>query len=191
VANIATSLEMLAPPSRNGARSAPADFALRAFDRADHAGYLALFRRIGQDWLWTSRLAMAERDLREILENPQVEIMAAERRGEPVGLLELDFREPDACELAYFGLVPEAFGLGAGRWLMSEAVTRAWARPIRRLWVHTCTFDHPKALAFYLRSGFRPFAFMVEVFDDPRLTGLLPRHVAPHVPLIELAVKTG
>jgi hypothetical protein len=52
--------------------------------------------------------------------------------------------------------------------------------------VHTCTLDHPDALAFYLRSGFHAYARRVEVADDPRLTGLIPRAVAAHVPIIEM-----
>jgi hypothetical protein len=68
---------------------------------------------------------------------------------------------------------------------MSRAIERAWAHPIERLWVHTCTLDHPGALAFYVRSGFRPYRRQVEVADDPRLSGALPRNAAPHVPIIE------
>jgi hypothetical protein len=51
--------------------------------------------------------------------------------------------------------------------------------------VHTCSFDHPSAPAFYIRSGFRPYALQVEVLPDPRLTGHLPRTAAPRIPLIE------
>jgi hypothetical protein len=68
--------------------------------------------------------------------------------------------------------------------LMNEALVRAWARPISRFWVHTCSFDHPGALAFYQRSGFRPYQVMVEVHQDPRLTGHLPPEASPQVPLI-------
>jgi hypothetical protein len=67
---------------------------------------------------------------------------------------------------------------------MNSATELAWSKPIRRFWVHTCTFDHPSALSFYLRSGFTPYAFRVEVQADPRLTGALPLTAAPHVPLI-------
>jgi hypothetical protein len=51
--------------------------------------------------------------------------------------------------------------------------------------VHTCTLDHPNALGFYLRSGFTPYARSVEIADDPRLHGVLPRSAAPHVPVME------
>jgi hypothetical protein len=53
------------------------------------------------------------------------------------------------------------------------------------MWVHTCHFDHPSALAFYQRSGFRPYAVMVEVHPDPRLMGAMPKDASPQVPLVE------
>ena len=88
-----------------------------------------------------------------------------------VGLLELDFRQDGACELTFFGVVPEAIGIGAGRFLMNRAIERAWGRAPRigRFWVHTCTNDHPDALAFYIRSGFVPYARGVECYPDPRI----------------------
>ncbi|MGB1180243.1 MAG: GNAT family N-acetyltransferase, partial [Lentibacter algarum] len=70
----------------------------------------------------------------------------------------------------------------AGRWLMNEALTRAWDEDISRLFVHTCTLDHPKALAFYIRSGFTPYKRSVEVSPDARATGHLPKSAAPQIP---------
>jgi GNAT superfamily N-acetyltransferase len=75
-------------------------------------------------------------------------------------------------------------GSGAARWLMNRALERAWSRPVTRFWVHTCTFDHPAAVAFYQRSGFRAFRRQIEIVDDPRLNGIAPRSVARHVPVI-------
>ena len=66
--------------------------------------------------------------------------------------------------------------------MMAHALRRAWARPIGRFWVHTCTLDHPAAVAFYVRSGFVPFRREVEVADDPRISGLLDARVAPETP---------
>jgi hypothetical protein len=67
---------------------------------------------------------------------------------------------------------------------MNRALQIAWVRNPRRLTVHTCTFDHPDALAFYLRTGFTPYARSLEVADDPRVLGVLPRAAAPHVPIL-------
>jgi GNAT superfamily N-acetyltransferase len=151
----------------------------------DLNAYRALYRMVGQDWLWSSRLAMPDDDLRAIIHDPLVQIYVLSNGSQQIGFLELDFREAEQCELAFFGLRNEEIGKGVGRFLMNFAVDRAWSRPIIRFWLHTCNFDHPGAMAFYRRSGFRPYAFIVEVEDDPRLIGLIPREAAPHVPLLE------
>jgi GNAT superfamily N-acetyltransferase len=185
IANVVTCLEMTEKPPCRRVRPFADSTELRPLDGADLDTYRELFRRIGEDWMWYSRLVMPDHDLGRILGDPLVELFVLVRDGQASGLLELDFRDEGQCELAFFGLVPDAIGQGAGRYLMEQAIARAWARPIRRFWVHTCSFDHPGALDFYRRSGFRPYAFAVEVAPDPRLTGHLPRKAAPHVPLIE------
>jgi GNAT superfamily N-acetyltransferase len=99
--------------------------------------------------------------------------------------LHLDFSTPGQCELSLFGVTAKLIGSGAGRFLMNRALERAWSQAIARVWVHTCTFDHPRALAFYQRSGFRPFRRQIEISDDPRLDGTTPRGAARHIPMIE------
>ena len=175
---------MTSRPQPRATHVFPPPYALVPFKQPDLAAYRTLFRRVGADWMWYSRLVMSDRELQDILHDPRVEVLVLRDRDEGVGLLELDFRDSGQCELAFFGLAPDAIGKGLGRALMEAALALAWAKPIQRLWVHTCTFDHPSALAFYIRSGFRPYAFQVEVQPDPRLTGHLPRSAAPHVPLI-------
>jgi GNAT superfamily N-acetyltransferase len=150
----------------------------------DLEDYRNLFRAVGEDWMWMSRLVMADEKLSSILNDPGVEVYALTDGERRLGLLELDFRTAGECELAFFGLVAGVIGQGAGRLLMNRAIEKAWSRPIGRFWVHTCNFDSPAALPFYQRSGFVPYAAMVEVTDDPRLSGLLRRDAAAHVPLI-------
>ena len=148
--------------------------------------YRTLFRRVGEPWLWFSRLALSDSELEAVIQDPAVEIYAAvDRAGIEIGMLELDFRTPPHCELSYFGLVPELAGKGHGNWLMDQALMRAWRKDVQRVWVHTCTLDHPAALGFYQKHGFRPYARAIETFEDPRLSGLLPRDAAPQIPLIE------
>jgi GNAT superfamily N-acetyltransferase len=183
VATIVTTLEMTRPPPL---RPAPESrLRLIAWERPAPDKYQALFRRIGERWLWYSRLAMAEEALRAIIHDPDVAIFAAiDPAGIEVGILELDRRTPEQVEIAYFGLIPELAGQGHGRWLMAEALRRAWSGDVRRVWVHTCTLDHPSALNFYRAQGFAPIARTVETFPDPRLIGLLPREAAPQIPLL-------
>jgi GNAT superfamily N-acetyltransferase len=179
IAAVVTYLEMREPPplppvSRNGW-----SFVSLA---GDIGRYRDIFRRVGEPWLWFSRLVMSDAALRAIIDHPRVQAFALHEDGRDVGLLELDFRREGECELSFFGLVPEAIGGGRGRVLMNEAVRRAFAAPIGRLWVHTCTLDHPRALRFYVRSGFRPYKRAVEIADDPRLKGYVPLAAAPHMP---------
>ncbi|KQX26374.1 MULTISPECIES: GNAT family N-acetyltransferase [unclassified Sphingomonas] len=184
VAAVVTSLEMLERPRPRPAPAAP--FRLARWKAPSTAKYRALFRRIGEPWLWFSRLVMAEEDLEAVIGHPEVEIHAVEdRHGIEIGLLELDFRQPGEAQIVFFGLVPELAGKGHGGWLMAQTLALGWRRDLRRLWVHTCTLDHPGALGFYRRHGFVPFARAVETFADPRLAGILPREAAPHVPLLD------
>ena len=183
IAAVVTSLEMLVPPAPSPERGA-VPWRLRAVADPDLDWYLDLYRRIGSDWLWFSRLVMPRVELAEILGSPAVRVWALEHDGQDHGLLELDFRQPRACEIAFFGLVPALIGRGAGRWMMTRALEHAWAPGIKRVWLHTCSLDHPSAVAFYMRSGFTPYERRVEVADDPRLTGVLPPDAAPGVPIL-------
>lgn len=184
IATVVTCLEMHAAPAVTPARAAD-ELSLRHMLRPTLEEYRSLHRLVGEHWMWVSRLTMADEELSTILENTLVEVYMLTDAGRPIGLLELDFREEGQCELGYFGLVTDAIGKGAGRFLMNQAIERAWSRPISRFWVHTCHLDSPAALPFYQRSGFKPFRQMVETIDDPRLTGLVPRTASPHVPIIE------
>ena len=79
---------------------------------------------IGAPWLWFSRLVIDDAHLAAIIQHPEGRaLLRLDEAGREVGMLELDFREPHECELAFIGLVPELSGKGHGRWLLAEAVT--------------------------------------------------------------------
>jgi GNAT superfamily N-acetyltransferase len=184
LASVVTCLEMLAPvPVRPGRADVP--WQTRRVPTPDLDWYRDLYGRVGADWLWFSRLSMPAAQLAEVIHDPRVDVYAMSIAGRDEGLLELDFRDAGQCELAFYGLTSALIGQGAGRALMNLAIEQAWAKPIRRFWVHTCTLDHHAALGFYQRSGFTPYARRVEVADDPRVTGLVPRSAAPHLPIID------
>lgn len=184
IAAVVTSLEMHEPPAAE-APPAPEGVALVRVMAPDVDWYLSLFRAIGTPWLWFSRLRLGGNELSAILADPRIEVWAVRHRATDIGLVELDFRDSPHVELSFFGFRPEWTGRGLGRFAMAHAISRAFGNGGRRLWVHTCTLDHPAALRFYLRCGFRAFARSVEIADDPRLTGLLPRDAAPDVPLVD------
>ena len=185
IATIVTSLEMTERP-RAKPQPVMAPLRLERWRQVDLADYRALFRIVGAPWLWFSRLVMDDATLAAIVHDPAVHVHPVVRRdGTAVGLLELDFRVTGETELSFFGLAPELTGRGFGGWLMQHALQLAWTPNTRRVWVHTCTLDHPSALGFYQRHGFKPYARAIETFADPRLAGLLPRDAAPQIPLLE------
>ncbi|PZU58794.1 MAG: GNAT family N-acetyltransferase [Sphingobium sp.] len=183
IATIVTHLEMRAKP--RPAPIPPSPYRLVRWKTPALDAYRTLFRRVGEEWMWFSRLVMPDAEVEAIIHDPGIEIYAVcDARGIEVGMLELDFRSAPDCEIGFFGLVTQATGKGHGRWLMAQALSLGWRSGIERMWVHTCTLDHPSALGFYRRCGFVPFAREVETFDDPRLTGRLPREAAPQIPLL-------
>lgn len=185
IAAIVTSLEMFAKPAERLDPPGTEAFTLEPIDGRETERYLALYRLLGERWMWFSRLVKPQAELEAILTDPAVAIYAARYEGRDVGLLELDFREAGEGELAFFGLDEPVLGKGAGRWLMNRALALAWAQPISRFWVHTCTIDHQGAVEFYQRSGFKVFKRGIEVDDDPRLAGKMRRDCVPHHPVVK------
>lgn len=185
LAAIVTSLDMRVPPVRREDAPGSDGFSLQPLAERSIAYYRDLFRAVGADWLWTSRLVMPDTDLQAILDHPAVHIFELQTGHNGRGILELDFRVAGECELAFLGVTRALVGTGAGRFMMNRAIAMAFTQPIHRLWLHTCTLDHPGAVTFYERSGFRAYARQVELLPDPRLSGHLPRNAAPHIPVIE------
>ena len=183
VATVVTTLEMRTRPPLRPLPPSPLRLTRWRSPRPDK--YRALFRRVGEPWLWYSRLAFDDAKLIAIIQDPGVEVYAVEdRMGVEIGMLELDFRQKGATELSYLGLVPELAGQGHGRWLMANALALAWRLGVGRVWVHTCTLDHPRALGFYRAQGFVPVGRTLETFPDPRALGLLPEIAAPQIPYL-------
>lgn len=183
IATIVTTLEMRARPPARPLPDSP--LRLVRWARPEPAKYRALFMRVGAPWLWYSRLAMSDAQLRAAIDRPETQVHAVvDRAGIEVGLLEFTHPEPDWCALDYFALVPELAGRGHGRWLMAMAMALMWRPGVAFVRVNTCTLDHPSALNFYRAQGFEPVSRAIETFPDPRIVGLLPRDAAPHVPLL-------
>ena len=157
IATLVTYLEMRAPPDRPPA-APPADpVEVRQAVAPTVSFYRYLYDAIGRDWTWLERKRLSDLALAEIIRDPRVEVHVLWVDGVPAGYVELDGRAPPDLEIAYFGLVPEFVGRGLGRYLLDWAVDRAWRRGPRRLWVHTCDLDHPRALPVYEKAGFRVY----------------------------------
>lgn len=183
VATIKSYLEMSLRPSI-AVPAAPVGYRLDAISAPGAERYRAIFAELGQRWLWWSRLIPEPSTLADILANLGIQAFAVTHAGADIGLLELDFREPERPDLAFLGLLDGHTGRGIGAWLMAVALDALWRPEAQVVTVNTCTLDHPGAIAFYRRFGFRIVRQCIEVVPDPRRTGLLPASAAPHIPML-------
>lgn len=170
-----TYLEMFERPS---ARPVPAPLAKLALIRAEECTvsyYRYLYETVGTPWVWFERRLWSDAALVAELAKPTTEVFVLYVGGVPAGYFELDAAEARQTELCYFGLMPEFIGRRLGPFLLNAAIEQAWSRPLDRFWVHTCTFDHKRALPLYQRAGFVVYARRKVSFDDPRESGILPR----------------
>jgi GNAT superfamily N-acetyltransferase len=115
-----------------------------------------LYDVVGGDYEWTDLHAATEEDIAAFVQDPAVKLYVAYLTGWPAGFIQLDFRASSVCDIAYFGLAPEAIGRGLGYWLLGEGVHMAWDSGVDKLTVNTCTLDHPRALPMYQKWGFAP-----------------------------------
>ena len=111
------------------------------------------FVHVGRRWRWYSRLAWTFDDWKAWAARRAVSTWMGLHRGAPFGYIELEKQRADV-ELSFIGLLPQFYGQGLGGFLLSEAIRIAWEQASERVWVHTCTLDHPHALANYLARGF-------------------------------------
>jgi len=187
IASVVTHLEMTSRPKARPFPNAPLH--LRRLKNPEPTAYRSLYKLVGAPWLWFSRLCYSDEELAALLTNPATQLSIIEdRRRDAAGMLELDFRQDGQCEITYLGLVPSLNGKGFGTWLMAHGLALAWAgqknRPtVERVWLRTCTLDHPGAMAFYQKNGFTPVKQEIEIYPDPRLSGDLPMDSAPQIPV--------
>jgi GNAT superfamily N-acetyltransferase len=116
--------------------------------------YRDLYVEVGRDYHWKDRLAWTEAQFRAWLAGPST-VWLLSVRGAPAGFFELRRHADGSVEIAYLGLLPGFVGQGLGKFLLTRAVEEAWALQPARVWLHTCTLDHPTALPNYLKRGFR------------------------------------
>ncbi|MGH7568609.1 MAG: GNAT family N-acetyltransferase [Gemmatimonadales bacterium] len=128
--------------------------------------YRRLYRTVGEAFHWRDRWDWTDAEIGAHLARPEITLHVATQAGDGAiaGWYELRrVAEDDSVEIAYFGLFPDAIGRGLGKHLLSCAVRDAWALNPARVWLHTCTLDHPHALPNYEARGFR--RYKTEIYE--------------------------
>jgi GNAT superfamily N-acetyltransferase len=169
-----TYLEMLERPAGRRVPTPLETLALMRAEACTVSFYRYLYDTVGEPWLWFERRIIDDAAVAAQIHRATIEIFVLYVRGVPAGFFELDTAAPRETKLCYFGLIPAFIGRRLGPYLLQAAIDRAWSRPIDRFWLHTSTFDHPKALSVYQRAGFVVYARRSVLFEDPRERGVLP-----------------
>ena len=112
---------------------------------------------VGGNWQWTDRLVWSAEKWQQYAGAENLRTFIAGRQGSIAGYYELQQQDGGSVEIRIFGLTPEFLGQGYGGPLLDSAVENAFAWGATRVWVHTCTNDHPNALDNYRKSGFTVF----------------------------------
>jgi GNAT superfamily N-acetyltransferase len=149
-------LEMLAPSNRSV--PAPRDGLTVLHVQSPTAPYYrSLYNAVGKDFYWLSRRKMSDEALAAVIADLRDELYVLHVDATPAGITELDRRQSDEIELVNFGLMPDFIGQGLGKWFLQWTIDKAWSYEPKRLWLDTCTLDHPAALPNYLKAGFVQF----------------------------------
>ena len=183
--SVVTHLVMDVPPRRAGPVPPHPDVRVAQWERPAVDEYIALFRRVGDRWLWHGRLSHGRGYIEHVLRAESHEVWRLWRGGDVAGLCELNRSRSRTVRIDYFGLVDEQIGTGLGGFFMRKMLREAWRSETLRVVLTTCTEDHPAALGFYQHMGFRITGKHTEWIHDPRLRGILPRDAGPHVPIPE------
>ncbi len=166
---ITTYLEMTRPPADKEQRHRLENLAILRARNPTISFYRYLYNTVGDKCLWYERRLISDEELLNIIHHEKVSIYVLYVDGVPAGYAEFDRRIENDVELAYFGLVPEFIGRGLGSYLLDWSIRKAWSYEPQRVWVHTCTLDHPQALPTYQKLGFTPYKRETTTIDNPRL----------------------
>jgi len=167
-----TYLEMLSPEDLRPSQVPQPEPRIERIENCPVSFFRYLYQEVGRAFHWTDRLGWSDAAIRRHLATPGISVWLLSSGAAPAGYFELRRHEDDSMEIAYFGLLPEFIGRGWGKHLLTRAVQTAWGAGTQRVWLHTCTLDHPAALPNYLKRGFRPVREEVyEVSGEPGRLG--------------------
>ena len=152
---ITTYLEMRLPAQLRPAHCADKRLQIRQKQEADWRFNRDLYLAVGERWSWIDKRPWTDEQWKEYGLAPELRTFGAYYGDSLAGYYELRRDNEGGVEIAYFGLLPEFFGRRFGGALLTSAIEEAWrmSPSISRVWVHTCTRDHARALANYQARG--------------------------------------
>ena len=116
------------------------------------------YKQVGKKHRWLDRLNWSDEKWINYISNKNLDTYIISDSENLVGFFEL-LNNPhlSETEITYFGLLEEYIGRGIGGYALSVAIRKSFEKDIKRVWLHTCTLDHPNALKNYIARGMTVF----------------------------------
>jgi GNAT superfamily N-acetyltransferase len=152
---VVTYLEMHSPAELRPKWSTDPQFVVREATVRQWPVNQFLYLYVGGDWSWNDKRVWSDDQWRQYVESERLRTFVAHYGGAVAGYYELERDDSGHVQIAYFGLTPPFVGRGFGGALLSDAITNAWKWDAQRVWVHTCTLDHPAAVQNYQARGMK------------------------------------
>ena len=146
------------------------------------AEYLDIYRAVGRDYIWNYRPGQSIQEIEQLLKSIDSRLCYLYLNDRIVGLAELDVSNRRDVELVHFGLIPEFLNQGIGKLFLNNIIYEVWNSGVDRMWLSTCSLDHPKAIRFYQSAGFNIFKTRMGEFKDYRFSDFYDLNDAPHIP---------
>ena len=116
------------------------------------------YKQVGKKHRWIDRLSWTDEKWINFISNKNLETYVISESEDLIGFFELLYNPHlNETEISYFGLLEEYIGKGIGGYALSEAIKKSFEKDIKRVWLHTCTLDHPNALKNYIARGMKVF----------------------------------
>ena len=109
------------------------------------------YKQIGNKYKWRDRLIWEDKKWINYTTHNNVKTFVLKEEDHLIGYFELIYnKEKSETEIAYFGILEEYFGKKYGGYLLSEAIEISFKGGSKRVWVHTCSFDHKNGIKNFI-----------------------------------------
>ncbi len=162
-------LEMFSEPETPPVKPPIKNLHIEKIEKPPIHFYRYLYNTIGAPWVWWERKLQSDEDVLKDIHHSSVELFVPFNKFLPIGMAEIDFRKANEAKLNYFGIFPEYYGKGIGKYLLDWTIRYVFSKGIKRYWLHTCSLDSPNALPTYLKSGFKIYDVKKEYVEHPNI----------------------
>ena len=134
-------------------------YSLEIVDSSDFQLNKFFYKQIGKKYNWVDRLIWTDKNWIEYKSNKNLLTFVLKKKNELVGYFELIIHKSKSeVEIVYFGILEEYFGKKLGGYLLTLALKKSfYFTDIRRVWCHTCSYDHKHGIKNYLSRGMSIF----------------------------------